>query len=66
MSVTIVSDKPKRKRGRPRKSEQLARGTPPDTSLHLGEARLAWLKDRGGIQPTLIRMIDEAMKSPGD
>jgi len=38
-------------------------GTPPDTSLHLGDARRAWLKDHGGIQPTITHLIDDAMKS---
>jgi hypothetical protein len=38
-----------------------AAGTPPDTSLHLGDARRAWLKDNGGIQPTIQAMIDQAM-----
>jgi hypothetical protein len=38
-------------------------GTPPDTSLFLGDARRAWLKERhGGIQPTIHAMIDRAMK----
>ena len=34
------------------------RGTAPDTSLYLGEERRAWLKERGGIQPTINQMID--------
>jgi len=37
-------------------------GTAPDTSLHLGDARRAWLKSRGGYQPTIRAMIDRAMK----
>lgn len=37
-------------------------GTIPDTSLHLGDERRAWLQEQGGIQPTITRLIDEAMK----
>lgn len=37
-------------------------GTAPDTSLHLGDERRAWLKDRGGIQQNIQAMIDRAMK----
>lgn len=40
-----------------------APGTPPDTSLHLGDERKEWLRQQGGIQPTIIRLIDEAMQS---
>jgi len=39
-----------------------APGTRPDTSLYLGDERRAWLKDHGGIQPTIHTMIDRAMK----
>ena len=35
-------------------------GTAPDTSIHLGEERRAWLKEQGGIQPTIHELIDEA------
>jgi hypothetical protein len=35
-------------------------GTAPDTSLHLGHERKNWLRDQGGIQPTIHRLIDEA------
>lgn len=38
-----------------------AAGTAPDTSLFLGVERLAWLKEHGGIQPTIRAMIDKAM-----
>lgn len=38
-----------------------APGTAPDTSLHLGDERKEWLRQQGGIQPTIIRLIDEAM-----
>lgn len=38
-------------------------GTKPDTSLHLGQERRAWLKAHNGIQPTIMRLIDDAMKS---
>jgi hypothetical protein len=38
-------------------------GTPPDTSLHLGNDRRVWLQKQGGIQPTIIHLIDDAMKS---
>jgi len=37
-------------------------GTPPDTSLHLGDKRRTWLQEHGGIQPTICAMIDRAMK----
>jgi len=37
-------------------------GTPPDTSLHLGDDRRAWLQAQGGIQPTIVKLIDDAMK----
>jgi len=37
-------------------------GTPPDTSLHLGPERRDWLKEHGGMQPTIHAMIDRAMK----
>lgn len=37
-------------------------GTSPDTSLWLGDKRRAWLKEHGGIQPTVQAMIDKAMK----
>lgn len=36
-------------------------GTAPDTSLHLGAERKGWLAAQGGIQPTILKMIDEAM-----
>ncbi len=36
-------------------------GTRSDTSLTLGTARLAWLKAQGGIQPTILRLIDAEM-----
>ena len=39
-----------------------APGTAPDTSLHLGADRKEWLRQQGGIQPTIIRLIDEAMR----
>ena len=38
-----------------------ARGTAPDTSLALGQARRAWLIRQGGIQPTVRCLVDEAM-----
>lgn len=37
-------------------------GTAPDTSLHLGAERRAWLMAQGGIQPVIIRLIDAAMR----
>ena len=37
-----------------------ARGTAPDTSLHLGSERRAWLAEQGGIQPTIVKLIDSA------
>jgi len=37
-------------------------GTAPDTSLYLGDRRRAWLRDQGGIQPTINRLIDQAMQ----
>lgn len=37
-------------------------GTAPDTSLFLGSERKTWLAAQGGIQPTIQRLIDEAMK----
>ena len=40
-----------------------ATGTAPDTSLHLGQERRIWLKAHSGIQPTITRLIDDAMKS---
>lgn len=42
--------------------EQHTPGTPPDTSLFLGDERRAWLKSQGGIQPTIQKLIDEAMR----
>ncbi len=36
-------------------------GTPPDTSIHLGPERRAWLKRQGGIQSTIHKMVDQAM-----
>jgi len=38
-------------------------GTKPDTSLHLGQERRAWLQKQGGIQPTINRLIDKAMSA---
>ena len=38
-------------------------GTAPDTSLCLGDERRAWLQKHGGVQPTIMRLIDDAMKS---
>jgi len=35
-------------------------GAKPDTSLFLGGERRQWLKEQGGIQPTIHRLIDEA------
>lgn len=49
----IASSEPEIKRKRP--------GTKPDTSLFLGPDRRAWLQSHGGIQPTIQRLIDEAM-----
>jgi hypothetical protein len=37
-------------------------GTPPDTSLFLGDERRAWLKSHGGLQPAICAMVDRAMK----
>ncbi len=42
------------------------RGQPNDTALHLGPPRCAWLKAKGGKQPTIKRLIDEAMKKDGN
>ncbi len=42
--------------------ERHASGTAPDTSLHLGKARRAWLVEQGGIQPTIHRLIDAAIQ----
>jgi len=39
-----------------------ASGTPPDTSLFLGSKRKEWLMRQGGIQPTIKRLIDQAMQ----
>jgi len=38
-------------------------GTAPDTSLYLGSKRRQWLQARGGIQPTIQRMIDDTMQA---
>jgi hypothetical protein len=38
-------------------------GTAPDTSLYLGAERKRWLSGQGGIQPTIQRLIDNAMQS---
>lgn len=35
-------------------------GTAPDTSLHLGAERRSWLREQGGIQPTIHSLIDGA------
>lgn len=43
-------------------TEPYASGTRPDTSLFLGDERKHWLSEQGGIQPTIQRLIDEAMK----
>lgn len=37
-------------------------GTAPDTSLFLGDKRKDWLAQQGGIQPTIQRLIDQAMQ----
>lgn len=37
-------------------------GTAPDTSLFLGDERKKWLIQQGGIQPTIKRLIDQAMQ----
>lgn len=37
-------------------------GTAPDTSLLLGPDRRDWLQSQGGIQPTIQRLIDQAMQ----
>ena len=64
MSNTLNNEPIKKKRGRPRKSEIKRRGgARPDTSLHLGEARREWLKAQGGIQPTIAKLIDQAMQN---
>lgn len=36
-------------------------GTKPDTSIHLGAERKAWLQSQGGVQATIKKLIDEAM-----
>jgi len=41
--------------------ERRSYGTAPDTSLFLGIERKAWLQTQGGIQPTIQRLIDQAM-----
>lgn len=41
-------------------------GTAPDTSLYLGSERRAWLQQQGGIQPTIQRLIDQAMQEQPD
>lgn len=38
-------------------------GTAPDTSINLGDERKQWLRDQGGIQPTIQRLLDAAMQS---
>jgi hypothetical protein len=43
------------------KGGRVSSGTAPDTSLWLGAERKAWLTSQGGIQPTIHRLIDEAM-----
>ena len=47
---------------RPEPKRKHASGTRPDTSIFLGDARRSWLTRQGGIQPTIRRMIDDAMK----
>jgi len=37
-------------------------GTAPNTSLHLSDEQRQWLKQQGGIQPTIQRLIDERMQ----
>lgn len=44
--------------GKPKKRKP---GTAPDTSLHLGQERRAWLKENGGIQPKIMELIDREM-----
>lgn len=51
-----------KKRGRPRLHPPgEGRKSYGDTSVKLGDARRAWLLEHGGYQPTIIRLIDEAM-----
>lgn len=50
--------------GRPEEYKPVSKGgTKPDTSLFLGEERKEWLREHGGIQPTIQALIDKAMKS---
>lgn len=50
--------------GRPEEYKPINKGgTKPDTSLFLGEERKEWLREHGGIQPTILNLIDKAMKS---
>jgi len=42
--------------------ESFRSGTAPNTSLWLDDAQRAWLQGQGGIQPTIRRLIDEAMR----
>lgn len=44
-------------------AEAYSSGTKPDTSLALGETRKQWLAENGGIQPTILRLVDEAMNA---
>lgn len=38
-------------------------GAKPNTSLYLSDEHRSWLQDQGGIQPTIRRLIDNAMRS---
>ena len=47
---------------RPPRTPRHGGGTRPDTALHLGAQRRAWLKARGGLQPGIVALIDAAMQ----
>jgi len=50
---------------RPPRTPRHGGGTRPDTALHLGDQRRAWLKARGGLQPGIVALIDAAMQAEG-
>jgi hypothetical protein len=44
--------------------EKQSGGTPPNTSLNLPGDVKEWLREQGGVQPTLIKLAREAMAAP--
>jgi len=60
-TIPVISDMEKFFQNVARPEKQTG-GTAPNTSLYLTDDQKQWLRDNGGIQPTIKRLIDEAMK----